>query len=199
MPSAHPPKRRVTATQSAPRRRDAARSQELLLQAALALFAERGYDRTTVRDIGDRAGVDPALIARYFGTKAGLYLAALRSASDGTPPSDLLDPDHRRETLNRLDRIGPGPVFQSALRPNADPDVQAATHAELHARLVEPLHDRFLAAGLPDPLLRAELAVAAFAGVSVSRRSGALMQLAAASEDDVLRLTGALLHSLLEA
>lgn len=187
----------MTAAESTPRRRDSARSQELLLQAALALFAERGYDRTTVRDIGDRAGVDPALIARYFDTKAGLYLAALRSASDGTP-SDLLDPVHRRETLHRLDRIGPGPVFQSALRPNSDPKVQAATHAELHARLVEPLHERFVAAGLPDPLLRAELAVAAFAGVAVSRRSGALEELAAASAEDVLRLTGALLHSLLE-
>jgi AcrR family transcriptional regulator len=189
---------RVTAAASAPRRRDAARSQELLLQAALALFAERGYDGTTVRDIGDRAGVDPALFARYFDTKAGLYLAALHSANDGTAPSDLLDPDHRRETLNRLDRVGPGPVFQSALRPNADPDVQAATHAELYARLVEPLRERFLAAGVSDPLLRAEVAVAAFAGVAVSRRSGALEQLAAASADEVLRLTGALLHSLLE-
>ncbi|MFE2696343.1 TetR family transcriptional regulator [Streptomyces mirabilis] len=28
-----------------------------------------GFDRTTIRDISERAGVDPALIARYFGSK----------------------------------------------------------------------------------------------------------------------------------
>lgn len=182
-----------------PRRRDAAQSTELLLQSALALFAERGYERTTVRDIGERAGVDPALIARYFGTKAGLYLAALRASSEGPPSADLLDQTYREQTLQRLDRIGPGPVFASALRPTADPDVQAATHIELHSRLVQPLHEHFQRAGTPDPLLRAELAVAAFAGVMVSRSSGALQQLATAEPDDVLALTGTLLHSLLKA
>ena len=60
--------------------RGAARSHDLLLAAATELFAERGYDRTTVRELGERAGVDPALIARHFGSKAGLYLAALAGA-----------------------------------------------------------------------------------------------------------------------
>src|SRR5262245_670386 len=64
-----------------PRRRDAAASRKALLDAARALFGERGYDRTTLRDIGDRAGVDAALVARYYGNKAGLYLAAI--AQDG--------------------------------------------------------------------------------------------------------------------
>lgn len=59
------------------RRRDSARSRQLLLEAAAGLFAERGFDRSTTREIGERAGVDPALIARYFGGKAQLYLAVL--------------------------------------------------------------------------------------------------------------------------
>lgn len=59
------------------RRRDAARSRQALLAAAAGLFAERGYAGTAIRSVGDRAGVDPALIARYFGGKEGLYRAVL--------------------------------------------------------------------------------------------------------------------------
>ncbi|MEX5632463.1 helix-turn-helix domain-containing protein [Parafrankia sp. FMc2] len=59
------------------RRRDAARSRQALLAAAADLFAERGYAGTAIRSVGDRAGVDPALIARYFGGKEGLYQAVL--------------------------------------------------------------------------------------------------------------------------
>ena len=49
-----------------PRKRyDSAASRVALLEAAARLFHGRGYDATTVREIGERAGVDPALIARY--------------------------------------------------------------------------------------------------------------------------------------
>ena len=63
--------------------RDAQASRRALLEAADALFDERGYDAATVRDIGERAGVDAALIARYFGGKEGLYLATLQQ--EGRP------------------------------------------------------------------------------------------------------------------
>ncbi|WP_156036082.1 helix-turn-helix domain-containing protein [Blastococcus sp. URHD0036] len=41
------------------RRRDATDSRERLLRAAAHVFAERGYEQTTVREIGQRAAVDP--------------------------------------------------------------------------------------------------------------------------------------------
>jgi AcrR family transcriptional regulator len=47
--------------------RDAAASKQALLEAARSLFGQRGFKSTTIRDIGERAGVDAALIARYFG------------------------------------------------------------------------------------------------------------------------------------
>src|SRR3954468_9326426 len=59
------------------RSRDAAASRRALLHAAGELFHERGYEGAKVREIGERAGVDPALIARYFGGKEGLFLAVL--------------------------------------------------------------------------------------------------------------------------
>jgi AcrR family transcriptional regulator len=54
----------------------AERTQAAMLQAARELFAERGYERTTVRDIAARAAIDPALVIRYFGSKDGLFAQA---------------------------------------------------------------------------------------------------------------------------
>src|SRR5262245_21930264 len=53
-----------------------------ILAAARASFAELGYDRTTARGVAARAGVDPALVLRYFGSKEGLLVAALEAAMD---------------------------------------------------------------------------------------------------------------------
>jgi AcrR family transcriptional regulator len=55
------------------RRRDAAATREAILAAAVAAFAERGYRAVTVREVARAAGVDPALVVRYFGSKAGLF------------------------------------------------------------------------------------------------------------------------------
>ncbi|WP_107068235.1 TetR/AcrR family transcriptional regulator [Streptomyces sp. CT34] len=54
-------------------RRDARGTRRLLLDAASDLFAERGYERATVRDIAARAGVNQALLFRYFGSKKALF------------------------------------------------------------------------------------------------------------------------------
>lgn len=43
-----------------------------IIEAAVALFAESGYDRTTIRAVAKAAEVDPALVYHYFGDKEGL-------------------------------------------------------------------------------------------------------------------------------
>jgi AcrR family transcriptional regulator len=45
--------------------------------AARELFAERGFERSTIRAIGLRAGVDPALVLHYFGSKENVFLEAI--------------------------------------------------------------------------------------------------------------------------
>ncbi|WP_417287455.1 TetR/AcrR family transcriptional regulator [Corynebacterium variabile] len=68
-----------------------------ILDAAVHLFAERGYDRTTLRAVTDTAGVDVALVKHYFGGKEGLFdeavtrdadqsFALLDRLQDPTPP-----------------------------------------------------------------------------------------------------------------
>jgi AcrR family transcriptional regulator len=52
------------------------------VQAAMALFAERGYEGTTTRAIGERASCSEALIQNYFGGKEGLLLAVMRSGAE---------------------------------------------------------------------------------------------------------------------
>ena len=51
---------------------------DLILDAAEALFAARGYDGCTVKQIGAAAKVNPALLSYYFGGKEGTYRAVLR-------------------------------------------------------------------------------------------------------------------------
>jgi AcrR family transcriptional regulator len=47
-----------------------------ILAAARAQFAEAGYERATIRGIAAAAGIDPAMVIRYYGSKAGLFAAA---------------------------------------------------------------------------------------------------------------------------
>lgn len=53
-------------------------NREAILASARQQFVDHGYDRATIRSIAAGAGVDPALIYHYFGTKDRLLLAALR-------------------------------------------------------------------------------------------------------------------------
>jgi AcrR family transcriptional regulator len=59
------------------RRAQAARRREQLLAVALALFSERGYRGTSVRDITRAAGVTEAVLYHYFANKADLWDAVL--------------------------------------------------------------------------------------------------------------------------
>jgi len=59
------------------RSRDAARTRDLILRAGQKLFAQKGYATTGVREVAAEAGVNLALVQRYFGSKAGLLRASL--------------------------------------------------------------------------------------------------------------------------
>jgi AcrR family transcriptional regulator len=53
-------------------------TREAILDAARRAFAEHGYQHATVRGVADLAGVDPALVHHYFGTKQELFVAAVQ-------------------------------------------------------------------------------------------------------------------------
>ncbi|TYB48780.1 TetR family transcriptional regulator [Actinomadura chibensis] len=62
-------------------------TREKILAAARDLFAEKGYDGTSLRAIARTAGVDPALVHHFYGTKDGVFVEAIRFPVD---PSVLL-------------------------------------------------------------------------------------------------------------
>jgi len=72
------PPRKASNVADEPRRarRATGEVRELILEAARASFEERGYARSTTRDIADRAGVAEVLIFRKFGSKANLFAEA---------------------------------------------------------------------------------------------------------------------------
>jgi AcrR family transcriptional regulator len=184
----HPPKRPY----------DAAASRQALLQAAAELFDERGYERATIREIGERAGVDPALIARYFGGKEGLYLAALSdpessrtiTCSAGEPAIAV------RDLLHRWNERGSTPFRRALMSHEPTPEVRDQITAMLAGRLLGPMVAELRQRGHEDAVLRAQVAVALAIGVELLRENGMLPELGEADLDAVLEVVEPMLRTL---
>jgi AcrR family transcriptional regulator len=73
------PKHRIRPTGRRPGNPD---TREAVLAAAREAFAERGFDGASIRGIATAAGVDPALVHHYFGTKDQLFLTAVQAPAD---------------------------------------------------------------------------------------------------------------------
>ena len=72
------------------RRRGASATRAAILEAARHRFVRDGYDGATVREVANDAGVNHALIARYFGSKEELFAEVLACSPD---PHDLFQGD----------------------------------------------------------------------------------------------------------
>jgi TetR/AcrR family transcriptional regulator len=64
-------------------RRDPRRTREAILKSAQAEFSARGLSGARVDRIAARAGANKRMIYHYFGSKEGLYLAALERVYEG--------------------------------------------------------------------------------------------------------------------
>lgn len=98
------------------------RTRELLLEAAGHVFAEKGFDRATGKEICERAGANAAAINYYFGGIEGLYAAVLRLAHNRVVSVDHLQalvaekPDARSQLeaiLGMFVRVVTGPASSS--------------------------------------------------------------------------------------
>ncbi len=139
-----------------------------LLAAARAQFSASGYDAVGVREVAGAAGVNAALVNRYFGSKLGLFRAAV---AESFTVGNLLVGE--RATLGeRLARYLVGRrrggfdptlvVLRSAASPEAGPVLRAA----LDAQVVQPLA---VWLGGADAHERAGLVVAALFGIAAAR------------------------------
>jgi AcrR family transcriptional regulator len=80
-------------------------TREHILVAARNQFGERGYDGTTIRGIAAEAGVNPALVHHFFGTKEQVFAAALSLPVDPTVVLATITEGPREEVAQRILRM----------------------------------------------------------------------------------------------
>ena len=152
------------------RRRDAAATRSAILEAATRRFAYQGYQCAGVREIAADAGVNAAMINRYFGSKEGLFTEVVERAFD---IRYLVDGDRatlaerlaRRMVYGREDTADESSVpllliLHSATEPNAAELIRTS----LDRNLLRPLAERLDG---PDAEVRAAIAIAQIMGFAI--------------------------------
>ena len=105
--------------------------EQALIAAGTRLFATKGYDATTTREIANEAGCAEGLIHRYFQGKEGLLFAIIRSRSSAdsfdTPtairPASTLSEEVLQLVESEVDRMWQDREFFRVLMPRAFLDV----------------------------------------------------------------------------
>lgn len=165
-----------------------------ILDVARREFASRGYDGATMRAIARAAGVDPALLHHYFGTKEQVFVAAMqlpRSPGEALPAVLAGDVDALGE---RLCRFVLGLWADPAFREPMLAMLRSATTSEQGAAMLREFVGRaFLAriAGtldVPDAPLRVTTAAAHMVGIAIVRFVVRVEPLASATEDEIVAL-----------
>ncbi|GIE07089.1 TetR family transcriptional regulator [Paractinoplanes durhamensis] len=170
---------------STPRRRDADATRRRLLEAARRRFAEDGYAATTVRDIAEDAGVNVALINRYFANKEGLFEACLRHAgeelrrsSGDVPLSEI--PERIAAQLAGADDVPA--QLQLLLRSSGDERADQIRRAVLRESAERVAERAGWTEGDDRLLLRSEIVLAATIGMAILRWTTKVEPLASADE-----------------
>ena len=117
------------------------RTKTRIAQAAAALFAAKGYERTSVRDIAAAAEIDPAMVLRYFGSKDTLFTEKATTFNLNLPDLTTVKRETVGEVLVRHYLSvweGDGSGMQILLRSAASNDAAAARMREVFGRQVLP-------------------------------------------------------------
>lgn len=195
-----------TDASAAPKSRDADNTRQLLLRAARYRFARDGYAATKVRDIASDAGVNMALINRYFTSKEGLFEACLQRVDHELGAA--ANPDL---TLDRIVQTVLTKVTATAsddeqlqllllLRTSGDERADDIRRGILHSFTERLAATSGWRAGDPSTeplLLRAQLVIATSLGIVMLRSSIKLEPLSSASADELVAPMGELLRTML--
>lgn len=130
----------MTATRPVRRRLGARERKAAILAAAHTAFAATPYADVAVPDIARAAGGSPAIVFHYFGSKEGLYAAALAESLDdlarrqaeadaALPPNTSARDRVRTWVLAHLDHVA---SRARATRPSEEPPAAAATRRQAH-------------------------------------------------------------------
>ena len=150
-------------------------TRNVILTSARHMFAAAGYDNTSVRDIASAAGVDPAMIRHYFGSKAELFRATMGWPFEPAEIAARITAGDAREIGDRLTRV----FFEAWEQPESRAPLLAilrgaATHDEsatLVRQFIQGQVYAHIAAHIaePDAELRVDLAMAQLLGIAYLR------------------------------
>ncbi|WP_086565647.1 TetR/AcrR family transcriptional regulator [Streptomyces africanus] len=176
-----------------PPRTESADTRDRILTAAREEFSERGYEKTSVRGIAKAAGVDPALVHHYFGTKEQVFEAAITlsfgPALDAPKAIEEGPLDGVGERLARFFfGVWENPATRAPLLAIVRSAVTNDTAAAVFRRIVAAQVLRRIAGrlDLPDAELRAELAAAQLVGTAMLRYVIKIEPLASADTEQII-------------
>ncbi|WIM94028.1 TetR family transcriptional regulator [Actinoplanes oblitus] len=172
-------------------------TRESILDAARAAFADKGYDGASIRAIATGAGVDPALVHHYFGTKDKLFLAAMQAPMDPLDVIEAAAEGDRAEVGARFVRVflriwdGPGGAAGVAL-------LRSAVGTEWTAKLFrEFVVSQILRRAVPrlgldeaEGPLRVSLVAGHMAGIALARYVIKVEPLASAPAEAIVAAIG---------
>ncbi|MCW2601592.1 MAG: transcriptional regulator BetI [Frankiales bacterium] len=171
-------------------------TRQAILSAAKEAFGTQGYGATSLRAVARTAGVDPALVTHFFGSKDGLFTAALELPLDpGTLVPALLAEgvDGLGERIVRTflgvwdGTPGQGPMLAMLRSAVSHEDSATMLRGLLQRLILRPLA---AGAGAGDPDLRAALLATQVVGLAVIRYVLRLEPVASATADELAPLVG---------
>jgi AcrR family transcriptional regulator len=187
------------------RRPGANATREAILAAAREAFAARGYEKATIRGIAREAGVDPALVHHFYGSKEDVFKAAVGDVL--APIAEAMDGVGRgadpSRTSERLARALVGIWEREPTKGAMVGAVRAAVTSETAAGLLRGIVQEHAIAAVaasteqPDAELRANLIGATMVGITVARQVLAVEPIASLGEDALTAvLAGVIEHYL---
>ncbi|MGP3946986.1 MULTISPECIES: TetR/AcrR family transcriptional regulator [Streptomyces] len=171
-------------------------ARDRILAAARNEFAERGYDKTSIRGIAKAAEVDPALVHHYFGTKEQVFEAAIELIF--APAMAAPDAVHgsREGAGERMARfmfgIWENPVSRLPLLAVMRSALTNETAAAVLRGMIERRVLLRMAGELdvPNPEFRAQLAAGHLIGIAMLRYVIRMEPMASAEVDDIVAMVG---------
>jgi len=167
-----------------------------ILEAASARFAQHGYEGTTIRGIATDAGVDPALVHHFFGTKDRLFIAAMRlpiNPAEVIPQVVAAGIDGAGERLVTIfvhtirEQGDANPMLGLLRSATAHPDAARMLREFLTSAVLEKVA---AALDTPQPRLRAALCASQIMGLLLAHQVVGLPPLVATNTETLIAAIG---------
>jgi AcrR family transcriptional regulator len=157
-------------------------------------FGAKGYDATSIRSIAAEAEVDPGLLIHYFGSKEGVFRAALEVVVKSGQLSHGIDGLTSRERAEQLVRRYLAVLAREDSRNVVMGLIRSAVSNEQAADLLRDVLAQELLASVesvidaPDARLRASLIVAQLVGIATLKYVVRVVSIAQATDEDIVGL-----------